>query len=180
MLKALIGKTIFKIQGWTYDNKPELWGKKQVVIGFPHTTNMDGVRAFALFSLLDKNINVLIKKELFIWPLSTLLNSVGGYAIDRQQSQNLVQTMIDEFNRREEFTLVLAPEGTRGKDQARKPIKTGFWHIAKGANVPIILMLADNRQKRGRFLGKIMPGELQSDLLYIQKLYQEAGIELEI
>ena len=88
--------------------------------------------------------------------------------------------MIDEFKQRDEFTLVLAPEGTRGKDQAQQPIKTGFWHIAKGANVPIILMLSDNQQKRGRFLGKITPTTLEADLAYIQQLYRKTGVELVI
>lgn len=178
MLNTLLGKAIFKLNGWTYDNKPELWSNKQIVIGFPHTTNMDTVRALALFNILNRKTNTLIKKELFFWPLSTVLNAVGGLPIDRQQSQNLVQNMINEFNQREQFTLVLAPEGTRGKDSQKKGIKTGFWHIAKGANVPIVLMLADNANKRGRFLGKIIPTELETDLETIYRLYAEAGVDI--
>lgn len=60
-----------------------------------------------------------------------MLKTVGGLPIDRQQSQNLVQTMINEFNQRDEFTLVLAPEGTRGKDNVKKGIKTGFGILLK-------------------------------------------------
>ena len=67
MLNTLLGKAIFKLNGWTYDNKPELWSNKQVVIGFPHTTNMDTVRALALFNILNRKTNTLIKKELFFW-----------------------------------------------------------------------------------------------------------------
>ena len=178
MFTGLFGKTFFKLDGWTYDNKPELWSKKQVVIGFPHTTNMDTVRAVALFNAINLKTNTLIKKELFFWPLSLVLKTVGGLPIDRQQSQNLVQTMINEFNHRDEFTLVLAPEGTRGKDNVKKGIKTGFWHIAKGANVPIVLMMADNANKRGRFLAKIIPSNLEEDIATIQRLYLEAGIDI--
>lgn len=58
-------QNFFKLDGWTYDNKPELWSKKQVVIGFPHTTNMDTVRAVALFNAINLKTNTLIKKELF-------------------------------------------------------------------------------------------------------------------
>jgi len=53
MLSTLLGKAVFKLNGWTYDNKPELFGSKQVIIGFPHTTNMDTVRAVALFNILN-------------------------------------------------------------------------------------------------------------------------------
>ena len=180
MLKRFIGKTVFKLNGWTYDNKPELWSNKQVVIGFPHTTNMDAVRSVALFYALNIETSTLIKKELFFWPLSIVLRGIGALEIDRETSKNIVQTMINEFQQRPAFTLVLAPEGTRGKNQAQQPIRTGFWHIAKGANVPIVLMRSDNQQQRGRFLAKIQPTELQSDLLLIQKLYQEVGVHIVI
>lgn len=180
IFSAMVGKAFFSCTGWTYDRSPELWSDKQVVIGFPHTSNMDAVRAFALFMALGLKTYTLIKRELFVWPLSMILRMVGGLPVDRANSGQIVTKMAEEFRQRERFTLVLAPEGTRSKDGRKPPIRTGFWHIAKAANVPIVLMLADNTSRRGRFLGRIQPTTLKDDLLQIQALYRSAGIEVVI
>jgi 1-acyl-sn-glycerol-3-phosphate acyltransferase len=89
--------------------------------------------------------------------------------------------MVDLFNRNERFNLVIAPEATRAKNgEDRKPIRTGFWHIAKAANVPIILMYANARTKQGGILGKIYPTDLQQDLEQIKALYAEYDIDVKI
>lgn len=173
-----LGKAFFRCTGWTYDTPSDLMSDKQVIIGFPHTSNLDAVRAFALFMALGLKTFTLIKQELFFWPLSWVLRLVGGLAVDRANSGQVVTKMAEEFRQREQFTLVLAPEGTRGKSGQKPSIRTGFWHIAKAANVPIVLMLADNTARRGRFLGKIQPTNLREDLERIQALYSEAGIEI--
>lgn len=178
MVTKFIGKAFFACSGWTYEKQPDLWSDKQVVIGFPHTSNLDAVRAFALFMALGLKTYTLIKQELFVWPLSMVLRLVGGLAIDRANSGQVVTKMAVEFQQRERFTLVLAPEGTRGKSGQKPSIRTGFWHIAKAANVPIVLMLADNASRRGRFIGRIAPTNLPDDLAKIQALYKEAGIDI--
>ncbi|MDU6284819.1 MAG: acyltransferase, partial [Acinetobacter sp.] len=62
----------------------------------------------------------------------------------------------------------------------RKPIRTGFWHIAKAANVPIVLMYANARSKQGGILGKIYPTDLQKDLETIKELYAQFDIDVKI
>jgi 1-acyl-sn-glycerol-3-phosphate acyltransferase len=82
--------------------------------------------------------------------------------------------MVELFETHESFNLVIAPEGTRAKNgEARKPIRTGFWHIAKAANVPIVMMYANAKTKQGGILGKIYPSDLNQDLQTIQRLYKE-------
>jgi 1-acyl-sn-glycerol-3-phosphate acyltransferase len=89
--------------------------------------------------------------------------------------------MVDLFKRNERFNLVIAPEATRAKNgEDRKPIRSGFWHIAKAANVPIILMYANARTKQGGILGKIYPTDLQKDLEQIKALYAEYDIDVKI
>lgn len=178
VMTRFIGQAFFKCTGWTYDRRPELWSDKQVVIGFPHTSNMDAVRAFALFMALGLKTYTMIKRELFFWPLSLVLRLVGGLPVDRASSGQVVTRMAAEFEQHERFTLVVAPEGTRGKDGQKPAIRTGFWHIAKAANVPIVLMLSDNASRQGRFLGRIHPDNMPEDLRKIQALYREAGIEI--
>ncbi|ONG42287.1 acyltransferase [Alkanindiges hydrocarboniclasticus] len=178
MLKQL-GKATFKLYGWTYQYDPALLSDKQVAIGFEHTSNRDAILSLALFQIMGLKIHTLIKKELFKGPLKPLLEALGGIPVDRNASKNIVTQMAQQFADHEKFTLVIAPEATRAKDgETRKPIRTGFWHIAKAANVPIVLMFSDVKTKHGGLLGKIMPTDLESDLLEIQRYYRTVGIEV--
>lgn len=182
MIGQTLGKTFFKAIGWTYEIAPDaLNDPKQVVIGFPHTTNMDTVRAMALLNILDLPYHILVKQELFKPVLGQVLGGLGCIPVDRKNSKNIVQQMVEEFAQHARFTLVIAPEATRGKNGEKPPIRTGFWQIAKAASVPIVLMLADNQQQKGLILGKIYPsGDMQADLQQIQAIYAEHGIHVEL
>lgn len=178
MLKQ-IGQAVFKLNGWTYENDLSVLSAKQVVIGFEHTSNRDAILSLALFQILGLKVHTLIKKELFKGPLKPVLTALGGIPVDRQASKDIVGQMAQEFASRDEFTLVIAPEATRAKNgEARKPIRTGFWHIAKAANVPIVLMFADNKNKHGGVFAKIIPTDLKTDLLEIQRRYREKNMDI--
>lgn len=178
MFKQL-GKATFKLYGWTYHNDLSVLSDKQVVIGFEHTSNRDAILSLALFQIVGLKVHTLIKKELFKGPLKPVLEAMGGIPVDRHASKNIVSQMAEEFARREKFTLVIAPEGTRAKNgEVRKPIRTGFWYMAKKANVPIVLMYANPATKRGGVFARIMPTDLEQDLKEIQRLYREKGIEV--
>lgn len=75
-----------------------------------------------------------------------------------------------------------APEATRAeRGQPRKPIRTGFWHIAKAAGVPIVLMYANSHTKQGGIFGKIYPSDIDQDLAEIKRLYKEhTGLDIVI
>ncbi|MFA2914515.1 1-acyl-sn-glycerol-3-phosphate acyltransferase [Acinetobacter pittii] len=180
-MKKFLGNSIFKAVGWTYNVDPQILEKKQVIIGFEHTSNLDAVLSIALFQMLDIKIHTLIKKELFKGPLKPILVKLGGIPVDRKASKDIVSQMVEQFQTHETFNLVIAPEATRAKDGSeRKPIRTGFWHIAKAANVPIVLMYANARSKQGGILGKIYPTDLQKDLETIKELYAQFGIDVKI
>lgn len=180
MLKKMIGESAFKLAGWQYHVEPNTLENKQVIVGFEHTSMMDAVLSLALFQIYDIKIHTLIKKELFKGPLKPLLEAIGGIPVDRKSNQDIVGQMVDLFSSHEKFNLVIAPEATRAKNgEARKPIRTGFWHIAKAANVPIVLMYANSQTKQGGIFGKIYPTELHHDLALMQKLYKEnVGLEI--
>lgn len=179
-MKKQIAKSIFKLSGWTYHIEPNIVENKQVIIGFEHTSNLDAVLSIALFEILDLKIHTLIKKELFKGPLKPLLQKLGGIPVDRTSKSDIVSQMVQLFDQNESFNLVIAPEATRAKDGTqRKPIRTGFWHIAAAANVPIVLMYANAKTKQGGILGKIQPNNLDEDLKTIQKLYKEkVGLDI--
>ena len=175
-LLSQIGKLLYFLMGWAYDPLPDYWDKKSVVIGFPHTTNMDTVRALTYIKIAKVNARLLVKAAWFFFLMSILLKSLGGLAIKRDKAHGFVDSVVAEFSRREAFVVALVPEGTR-KQVAT--LKTGFWHIARGANVPIICWYLDNRTKRTRWLGKVHPGDsLETDLLKIRDIYQKAGFSI--
>ena len=182
MLKKFIGDAAFKVSGWTYNVEENVLEDKQVIVGFEHTSMMDAVLSIALFQIYDLKIHTLIKKELFKGPFKPLLDAVGGIPVDRKSSKDIVSQMVELFEKNDKFNLVIAPEGTRAKNgEERRPIRTGFWHIAKAANVPIVLLYADSKNKRGGILGKIYPTEINHDLALLKQLYKDkVGLDIVI
>lgn len=182
MLKKFIGESAFKLAGWTYHVEPNVLENKQVIVGFEHTSMMDAVLSLALFQMFDMKIHTLIKKELFKGPMKPLLEAIGGIAVDRKANQDIVTLMVEHFQKNEKFNLVIAPEATRAKTgETRRPIRTGFWHIAKAAGVPIVLMYANSKTKQGGILGKIYPTEINHDLALLKQLYKDkVGLDIVI
>ena len=182
MFKKFLGDTAFKLSGWTYKVEDNVLEDKQVIVGFEHTSMMDAVLSIALFQIYDIKIHTLIKKELFKGPFKPLLDAVGGIPVDRKSSKDIVSQMVEHFAKNDKFNLVIAPEATRAKNgEERRPIRTGFWHIAKAANVPIVLMYADSKNKRGGILGKIYPTEINHDLALLKQLYKDkVGLDIVI
>lgn len=179
LIKQFVGYFVLKLIGWSFD-KNFAWQDKQVVIGFPHRSNIDGVRSMFMYPLLGIDAHYLVKEDLFRWPFSWVLRFMGGIPVARDQQGNQVDEIVQKFAHNDKFTLVIAPEGTRGKMSVKAPaIKTGFWHIARKAGVPIVLMISDEQTKHGRFLASVVPSShLQQDLLTIQAIYQREGLSI--
>ncbi len=172
----LLGKTLLKLTGWRYDDVPDYWHKKQIIIGFPHTSNMDTIIAFCYNHIIRANAKVFIKSDWFFWPMSSILKPLGGFPVERDKGSGLVKDIIHQFNKEKRFIIAIVPEGTRKKT---KKIKTGFWNMAKGANVPVLCLYYDGKAKRIRWVGHIRPGnDLVADLLKIKALYKPYGYEL--
>ena len=97
--------------------------RKFVLIAAPHTSNWDFPNFLGLTADLGIRPYFMGKLSLFRWPMAGFMRQMGGIPVDRRGSQNYVQAMVDEFRRRKEFILTVAPEGTRGRT---KRWKTGF------------------------------------------------------
>jgi 1-acyl-sn-glycerol-3-phosphate acyltransferase len=172
-LLSLTGKFLYFLMGWEFEPLPPYFSCKHVIIGFPHTSNMDAVRAFIAYRIIKRTGHIMVKKEWFVWPMSVVLKIIGGIPVDRRSSRGAVEQMADIFKDRDEFLLAIVPEGTRKKI---KTIRTGFWHIAKTADVSIICWFLDNANKKARWLGEIVPGEnMTDDLIRIRDIYEKAG-----
>ena len=118
--------------------------KKYVVIAAPHTSWQDFPIAILARMSSGTMVNFIGKNSLFKGPFGFFFRGLGGTPVDRTKNNNLVDAIVDIFNSKEEFKLGLSPEGTRKKVEKWK---TGFYYIAKGANVPIVMATLDFENK---------------------------------
>ena len=139
---------LFTILGWKLIGDFPREIKKYVVIAAPHTSWVDFPIAILARMASGIMIHFIGKNALFKWPFGFFFRALGGTPVDRTQSNNLVDAIIELFNSKEEFRLGLSPEGTRKKVTSWK---TGFYYIAKGANVPIVMATLDFENKQVKF-----------------------------
>jgi 1-acyl-sn-glycerol-3-phosphate acyltransferase len=143
---------------------------KLVIIAAPHTSNWDFVFGMTGAFALGLELHWMGKHTLFKPPLGGVMRWLGGLAIDRRAAHGVVEQVADEFARRGQLLLVVTPEGTRSKVERWK---TGFWHIARAAGVPILLGGLDYGRKRLVFGPLLEPGEsLEEDMALIQAHYR--------
>ncbi|MES2152437.1 MAG: lysophospholipid acyltransferase family protein [Pseudomonadota bacterium] len=142
---------------------------KYVLIAAPHTSNWDFPITLMLCFVLHLRVYWMAKASLFAWPLGPLSRWLGGIAIERGASNNTVQNTVAAFAARERLLVIVAPEGTRGKVTHWK---TGFYHMAHGAGVPIALAYLDFRRKAGG-IGRMFTtsGDITADMAEIQQFY---------
>lgn len=106
-----------------------------VLLGAPHSSWWDGIWGMLVVIAIGVDITILGKRELFIWPLSSLLGWIGVVPVDRFATHGIVGDMTARFAQRDALWLGIAPEGTR---QQMPNWRTGFWHVARNAQVPIL------------------------------------------
>ena len=167
-LKEGIAKLILKVMGgWKIEGDMPRDISKFIIIAADHTSNWDFVIGMAVKMVLRLKAGFFAKHSLFFWPLGVLMRALGGVPIERSRSGNRVQDAVDKINKSENFVLVIAPEGTRSK-VARW--KTGFYHIACGADIPVVPVGFDFTNKKV-VIGKPMDmtGDIQNDF---QKMHQ--------
>ena len=130
---SVIAAFILRIFGWHQVGElPKL--KKYVVIIGPHTSNWD----FFIFLLVKFSYRLKVvfigKHTIFIGPVGWVLRKIGGIPVKRSSAHNVVDKIVEEFSIRDEMVFALSPEGTRSY---RDHWKSGFYHIARKANVPV-------------------------------------------
>jgi len=118
---------------------------KCVVIVVPHTSNIDFFIGLIVRRVWNEQINWVGKKSLFKAPYGWFFKWVGGAPIDRTKNSDTVSATAALFKERKKFRLTIAPEGTRKKVSKWK---TGFYYIAKAAEVPVVLVAFDFGNKQ--------------------------------
>ncbi len=146
MFRAFSKFIYFKLMGWTVDGSFDPSVKKHIIILAPHTSNWDFPLGVLSRSILQIGYaKFLGKSALFKWPYGFIFRALGGYPVDRTKTNNLVDAVVEIFNSKEQFAIALAPEGTRSKVGS---LKTGFYHIAVKAGIPIYKVGFDYDRKR--------------------------------
>ena len=163
-----VGRGLLALFGWKIVGQiPDL--PKFVIIGAPHTSNWDFPLAMLLFMALGLRVSWMGKHTFVNGPFKRLWRWLGGVAIDRRSPHGVVQQMVSAFDKRESFVLGITPEGTR---QKVAQWKTGFYHIAHGANVPILPVAIDYGRRAIRLHPAFVPsGEAAADIIQIQALF---------
>jgi 1-acyl-sn-glycerol-3-phosphate acyltransferase len=156
-----------RVLGWRVDGEfPNR--AKMVLIAAPHSSNWDFVVGLAVKTALGIDVSWLGKHTLFRAPWGWLFRFWGGLPVDRRASNDTVASIVERFASRETLLLAIAPQGTRAKGAQWK---TGFWHIAKGAGVPIVPFAFDWTNRVIVVMPALEPTDLASDMALIHSLY---------
>lgn len=164
----------YKLLGWKVVGNVSMSKdtvKKAVIIAAPHTSNYDFFMALLLRQVVGIKSNFVGKKELFVWPFGYYFRSIGGAPLDRTPGQNKVEAIAALFKTRDEFRLAISPEGTR---QKVTEWKTGFYYIAKAANVPIIMFTFDFENKQNYISEPFyLTDDVESDMKFIKSFFKD-------
>lgn len=144
-MKTISKFILYTILGWKLENDFPQQPKKYVVIAAPHTSWIDFPIAILSRMSSGTMVHFIGKGSLFKWPFGYFFKMLGGTPVDRTQSNNMVDAVVAVFNSKKEFRLGISPEGTRKKVEKWK---TGFYYIAKGAKVPVVMATLDFENKK--------------------------------
>jgi 1-acyl-sn-glycerol-3-phosphate acyltransferase len=142
----LFWKLYWKISGWKISGQFPYHYKKMLLVIAPHTSWTDVLIGYAARNALEiHHARFIAKKELFVGPLGWILRRSGGIPVDRFSKQGMVEQVAGLFATNENFILGMAPEGTRKRVDK---LRSGFYHIAKRAKVPMVPIGLDFGNKR--------------------------------
>ena len=168
-MKQSLARKLLGWLGWTLEGaKPT--SARYVLIAAPHTSNWDFPLMLLFAAAFDMKVTWMAKHSLFWPPLGWLMRALGGMPIKRHKNTRTVDAMIEAFSQLEKLVLVVPTEGTRARADYWK---SGFYHIARQADVPIVPSFLDFGSKRGGFgPAMVTTGEVTADMDYFRDFYR--------
>ena len=164
-----LSTTILRLFGWKMVGEPPA-APKFVLIAAPHTSGWDVPIMIMVAYHFNIWLNWFGKESTFRWPLGIITRRVGGIAIDRHKRENKVAAMVEQINAAEHFAFALSPEGTRYKSEW----KTGFYHIAHQAGIPLVCGFIDFATKTTGVGPTIYTtGDIEADMAHIRAFYRD-------
>jgi 1-acyl-sn-glycerol-3-phosphate acyltransferase len=173
MMKRLFAEILVAL-GWKFNMNLPKDLKSFVFIGAPHTSNLDFFVSMAASYFLKRQTHFAIKDSWLKFPMNLILKPLGALAINRETSKSRGNThttdvMAELFKDHADLVLMVSPEGTRSQNPHWK---SGFYYIAKKAEVPIVVAYADYEKKEAGIGPIIYPTDFQQDMRTIMKFYQ--------
>jgi 1-acyl-sn-glycerol-3-phosphate acyltransferase len=169
-VRKLLARAFLRLTGWAPEGERPS-APRFVLIAAPHTSNWDLAYLLALAETYDLRISWMGKHQIFRWPAGGLFRALGGIPIRRHERADRVGAMAREFASRDAFALVVPAEATRSW---APHWKSGFYHIARRANVPIVMGYLDYARRRGGFGPLFFPsGDLAKDMDVIRAFYAD-------
>lgn len=169
-VRRTLARLFLSLTGWTPEGvRPQ--ARRFVLIAAPHTTNWDFPYLLAYAEYFELKISWMGKASLFRWPIGVIMRALGGIPVQRHKRENLVMAMARIFDEHTDLGLVVPAEGTRGRVEHWK---SGFYHIAQTAGVPIVMSYLDYEKKCGGFGPAIQPtGDISKDMDAIRAFYTD-------
>lgn len=164
---------LWRAGGWDLDNELPDEDKFMLAMGY-HTSINDYFHSIPPTIHMRRRPRIMMKKELLNNPIyGWLLRLGGGFGVDRSRSHNYVQTLAEQLKQEDRLVMIIAPEGTR---KHTDDWKTGFYHIAVSANLPLVLAYLDYDRKRIGFSEVYHPtGDIIADYQWMRDFFAEHG-----
>jgi 1-acyl-sn-glycerol-3-phosphate acyltransferase len=157
-----------RLSGWKCEGEKPT-SPKYVLICGPHTSNWDWLIFMAMVFAFRARLYYMAKDSLFRGAKGPLLKWLGGLPIDRSRNTGVVEQMVEQFNKSDSLELAIPPEGTRRRAEKWK---TGFYHVAFQAQVPVVMGFLDYENKIGGFGPQFMPtGDIEEDIVLCREFY---------
>lgn len=135
---------------------------KVMILGAPHTANLDFLLTLALMHYFRLPLRYLIKDQVFKTPLAPIVRALGGIPVDRSKTNNLVEGIVNAIKGQQEMAIGVLPEGTR---KYVAYWKSGFYYIASGAEIPIYPVSVNGPAKHLHMGPKLVPtGDIEADM----------------
>ncbi len=165
-----VARALLRTLGWrvavTWPSVPRC-----IIIVYPHTSNWDFVIGYVARLASGLPVQWIGKDTLFRWPFAGLLRRMGGIPVNRRQRTGFIAHLVEESRRRPWMWIAMAPEGTRARTDHWK---SGFYHLAMAADLPIGLAFIDYRARVvGLTTYLTLTGDEEDDLARIRAAYAD-------
>lgn len=164
-----LARLILRLFGWSVSiTVPDY--PKCIICVAPHTSNWDFVLGKLAYAAVGRHAGFLMKEAWFFFPMGMFFRALGGIPVPKKRGSSLVDAVVDKFRSSSRMAVAITPEGTRSRTSQWR---TGFLHIARKADVPIVLGVLDFPSKRIMINEEFHPsGDIEADMRAIKSFYK--------
>ena len=171
IIKYWLARLWLQLLGWkvTGELPPD---SKFVLVGGPHTSNWDFVIGIPALYVFRIKAYWMGKDSLFKWPFGFFMRRLGGIPIDRSSAQGVVAQTASKLKHADRLVILIPAKGTRGKTRYWK---SGFYHIARLADVTVVCGYLDFSTKTARIGYSFRPsGNIPEDMEKVRAFFAPA------